>query len=1124
MFTFLKRLFQMTLVLVVTIFVAASGIMYWIWNHRDQLTQYQVSLAIHEFAPDWDFRLGAATLTTDGRLILRDFQIKDPMVNTAMLHAPKTELAINWDLYQRTQQIEISKVELQRPVLDVRKLTDGTWTITNLPPIHSAGRKIPPVTIEDGTIRITADDPVIGQTVQYALQNLDLTVNSTDDKFLQIACSADGGQAGKLQFEAAYSLSNNTFLIKGDLDQLQFGNSLVDLVLAMVPDFKPHVDKFHQKLAANPELTQTASLSPWNSDVIEVPKASPENLLKTRLLADLNFTIAKTQADEPLSVQANVDIIEGFIDHPRFPMPLQRLNGSIQVDDEGIRISNMTGFSGQTLMNLAGEFPIQLAALGDSSSPGIRFVSDSHTNGPPTGMIINVSNVQITDRLRETAPKGVQGILNHMNMTGTFDAQSRVRIDETGVHNDLVSLTIIDGTANANSFPYPLTKVHGVVKQDPSAKEETLIYEMTGMAGDRPVTLTGSTKNPGPDHTTLLNISFENLPIDDTFISALPPHVEDLIRKFHIKGRLTAQHQIYFPHGSHQKYQQKSVAHFSNASLNWDLFPYQIDDIQGDVTFDQEVWKFKNVTGRHVNTMLTGEGTIDPHNADYINSFQITAKDGEFDQATHHAVRTAHPEIEKIWKAINPQGKFDATIQIGQHRSRGCEVRIPHFTTENAEITLSFLPYRWENVKSQISFLGDTLQIHSLTAQHATTFVTTKGTLTKTPNFWVARLDELYADNVIPNEELVSALPANIRNVINMLKIKDPMSIRGGVEFKGTYEDINPALTAAWNIVIHVAGMTLDLDTPIERITGKVEMTGIMEPDNIEMHGRLNLDSLFVMGYPITQLSGPFTLNNNQLIFGSSQTFGAQPKGAPKAVALTDRIQGRIFEGIISLDSILTLNEKFDYRTRLEMTRGSLATWSQLNGYGASQIRGNMNGWLDLTGQGNDLNTVAGRGQLWIDQAELYELPLFIRLFNVLKFVPPDKTAFRYAFADFGIANSRFNFEQIEFIGSAIGMSGTGYIRFDKAMSLDFVSKIPRNQSPIPLVNSIMGAPLMSKWTEGIVQVHVGGQVQAPIIETRSGLLFNDSFRRFTQNFNFNSDYQAPRYAPPPTFTPPVPQ
>ena len=66
-----------------------------------------------------------------------------------------------------------------------------------------------------------------------------------------------------------------------------------------------------------------------------------------------------------------------------------------------------------------------------------------------------------------------------------------------------------------------------------------------------------------------------------------------------------------------------------------------------------------------------------------------------------------------------------------------------------------------------------------------------------------------------------------------------------------------------------------------------------------------------------------------------------------------------------------------------------------------------MNGWIALHGSGSSPLNVAGRGNLQISPAALYELPAFVQIFKVLRFVPPDKTAFNTALVDFHVERAR---------------------------------------------------------------------------------------------------------------------
>ncbi len=1128
MFTFVRRLFQMTLFCILIILLIGVGVVYWIWTHREQLTHYQVSCALHEIAPDWNIKLQAADLSTNGKLSLKNLIIGDPVRQTELAHLPEVDVFVDWDLYQRTQQIKVQRVELIRPVIDLHKTADGIWTITKLPPILPKSDTKPQLSIREGTIRISADDPVIGRTVQYELHHIDLDSNLTPENILQLAISADGGDVGKLDARAAYSSKDQTWLVEGELLKLQFGNELVDVALAIMPDFKPQVDQLKNRIQATENKTTFRPVSFHSSQ----PQPSQQNDdLRTRLDANLNFTISKTTPNAPINLDAKIDLTSGMLDHPRFPMPLHNLKGTIHLNNEALDITNLSAQSGETTLSIAGLFPFEnsLLAMGSNtqSDGSVDLASDVRLKQVITGqdnsVLLRVWNVSLTDRLKQTAPQNIQNIMEHLQITGQFDMETRCRVDSTGIHADLQKLTIHNGNAKPKSFPYPIYGIEGTIIQSPESTQPLLIYNLTGMANGRPVILKGSTLRPGPEHVTRLNININSLPIDETFLSALPDPTEDVVRKFHITGLVDIDHELYFPNGTKGGHLQASRSKLKNATMNWEQFPYQIEELFADINLENDIWTFENVTGRHMSTEISASGSVSPLAEDIISQFQIQATHAEFDQSLKTALITSSPDAERKWNSLNPRGHFDASFDVKQLKGVGAIVTIPRLVTRDAEATPQFFPYRWEKIKAILSMENGIVNFESLSAHHGPTSFTARLKLTELKDFWVARFEDVYVGNMIPDEDFVKALPLTLRQVFDTLKITSPFSMSGVFEFKGTYDPVSPALTSAWALKYFVSGMSLDLGVLIENICGEIETQGTMFDNQVEMQGRLKIASLSFMGYPVTNITGPFHVTQNQVIFGSRGTFEPQPANhIPKAIALSDRVQGEIFQGIVSMDAIVNMAQTMEYRSRIELTRASLANWAQFNGYGASQIRGIMNGWLDISGQGMDSNRIAGRGQLWISQAELYELPMFIRMFNLLKFVPPDKTAFNFAFADFGISNSRFNFDQIDFIGTAISMAGSGHIRFDQEMNLNFVSKIPRNQSMIPLVNSIIDTPLLREATEGMVQVHVGGKVKAPIINTYSGVqILNESLKRFANSLNMGANQRMPQYGPPPTFSRP---
>jgi hypothetical protein len=164
---------------------------------------------------------------------------------------------------------------------------------------------------------------------------------------------------------------------------------------------------------------------------------------------------------------------------------------------------------------------------------------------------------------------------------------------------------------------------------------------------------------------------------------------------------------------------------------------------------------------------------------------------------------------------------------------------------------------------------------------------------------------------------------------------------------------------------------------------------------------------------------------------------------------------------------------------------------------------------------------VKGKGQLLIDKAQMYQLPVMMQMFNALQksmtLSGPDRAAFVYALAGFSIGNSQFQFNEIDLIGNTIAMRGRGQAGFDGKLNLDFYSTTPRNQWNIPILKQLVVDPLTNNW----VKVEVRGHTQNPIAKTIVGAQFDAAVKNFLGAFNPNR--AAPRLvipwftSPPPT-------
>jgi hypothetical protein len=134
-----------------------------------------------------------------------------------------------------------------------------------------------------------------------------------------------------------------------------------------------------------------------------------------------------------------------------------------------------------------------------------------------------------------------------------------------------------------------------------------------------------------------------------------------------------------------------------------------------------------------------------------------------------------------------------------------------------------------------------------------------------------------------------------------------------------------------------------------------------------------------------------------------------------------------------------------------------------------------MNGKIELKGEKADPKRLTGTGNLVISPAALYDLPVIVKIFNTLQFIPPDKKAFDQALFVFDIRDSVVNFGHIDLNGDAIKLVGRGTVNFDSKVALLFHSRMGKRQVPIPILKE-----LINEVSKGWVQVNVTGTLKQP--------------------------------------------
>jgi hypothetical protein len=239
-----------------------------------------------------------------------------------------------------------------------------------------------------------------------------------------------------------------------------------------------------------------------------------------------------------------------------------------------------------------------------------------------------------------------------------------------------------------------------------------------------------------------------------------------------------------------------------------------------------------------------------------------------------------------------------------------------------------------------------------------------------------------------------------------------------------------------WDAEIRLAGASLDTGVDWEQVFGAVACRGRYEGTHMGLlRGAYWLDHAVVAKQPVSRLSGRVRANPQQLDPVRRGDF------LPTELEFTD-IAGDLFHGVLGGECRVVMTEPVRFDLWLTATdvqleeiakHYKLGSDADLKGIAQAQLR--LNNRVDpKTGR----LVTEGSGKIDVPMGRMYNLPIMLDLVKLVKGSAPDKTAFEEAHAVFRVQGDRIKVEQVDLIGKAVCLGGTGeldtsgeFVKFD---------------------------------------------------------------------------------------------
>ena len=229
-----------------------------------------------------------------------------------------------------------------------------------------------------------------------------------------------------------------------------------------------------------------------------------------------------------------------------------------------------------------------------------------------------------------------------------------------------------------------------------------------------------------------------------------------------------------------------------------------------------------------------------------------------------------------------------------------------------------------------------------------------------------------------------------------------------------------------WDAELKLAGASIETGVPWEDLFGAVACRGRYEGTHIGLvRGNVFLDRGTIAKQPFSDVQGQVRSIPQQ------PDPAALGKFLPSELEFTG-VAGTLFHGAVGGEARVVLTEPVRYEVWLTATDVQLeelarhhriAADADLKGIAQAQVR-LYNRQDPKTG----LWALEGLGKIDVPTGRMYNLPVMLDLVKVLKLQAPDKTAFEEAHATFHLHGDRIKVDQLDLIGKAICVGGSGEI------------------------------------------------------------------------------------------------
>jgi hypothetical protein len=975
------------------------GFLYLRWTNPTKVREVVIA-QIREHLTGADVTIDSAQMRLLGGIFLTDVKL------TKWNDAAKAELAYipSAIVYPDKEKIRdgkfaTRKIELKRPRLHVRRGKDGEWNVSDILGPVKPDEPIPTIVIEHGTI-VVEDQRLAAALPPVEITDVNLTLINDPLPAIRFEGTGKSEVAGTLQLRGTWQRVSNDTILSLQAAAIPVGGPLIQRLGAYCPTVLEHAA--HLQGSGN-------------------------------LQADFAYSAGSPQ---PWSHKICARLTGGTFHHAQCPLTLSGIDATIHCLDGHVTLDRLSAQAG----------PARVSITGTAQRPS----ADADFDGTLT-----VDHMPLSPEVFSRLPANLQKVNADFAPTGPVSLTYHCTREAHQWHQRCV-IKAEDLTAVFVKFPYPLQHLGGTLDQeiDTRLQKDILRVDLVGLAGVQRVYLQGTVTGSGPTSAVDFKVTGADLPLDDTLLAALPPAHQKLAQSFHATGRADFEAFVHRTAGN-SIFDNRYIIHFHDAAARYDVFPYPLEKVSGRLDIQPDHWEFTDFRGTHKGCEVHTSGRSFPAPAGDRIAIEVSGDRLLLDPELETALA---PELKRAWKVFTPTGRmrFQAHVECLHNQPPDVDVTI---SALGCTIKPAFFPYFLSDLTGTLHYSRRWVHLHKLRARHGTTVMTVeKGDIFLKPDGGVwADMKMVSGSPLVPDEDLVRALPPALKSACETMRLKDPVDLQTRL-IVATFPEAESDPDIFWDGMMTMHHATLSAGIELDNISGKAACRGRFRGGRLEgVVGNLALNEMTIFRQPFRDIQSAIEV-----------------KAETPNVLTFPGLRARIFGGEVYGPLHIEFGQPLRYEVNLTASRIRLEEFGQHNLGGENKVSGLATARLFLAGQGADAKELKGHGTVDVPNGRLYNLPLLLDLLKFLGLRLPDGTAFEEAHAVFTIHGMRVAISRLDLFGNSISLRGQGEMNLDGSdIQLDFYAVWARVVQWLPPIIKDIPTGI----SQGLLKIKMRGRI-----------------------------------------------